>query len=231
MIYWLVQSVTENSDLARGVAPPELLHPAEQQRLAMLRLTKRRREWLLGRWTAKQLLQTCLEHELQQRLPLNAITIYNDAHGAPVAMAECGCRIAEWGISISHSHDSAFCAAMPQNTIGLGADIEHIELREWRFVEDYFTPDEIGRVRCTPPEKRETLITAIWSAKEAALKALHLGLTIDTRRVQCAIDPQRYPEHEWVEFDIACTRSYTETLRGWWRAWGDYVLTVATTAT
>ena len=227
MIQWLVQSTTEHSDLARGIAPPGLLHPAEQCRLAALKLRKRRSEWLIGRWTAKHLLQACLERDLHVHLPLSAIGIYQDARGAPVAMADCGSRIAEWSISISHSHDCGFSAAVPDGALGLGADIEHIELREWRFVEDYFTPGEIERVRLAPIEQRETLITAIWSAKEAALKALRLGLTIDTRRVHCAIDPRRFANHDWLEFNITCTSSYTETLCGWWRTWGEYVLTMA----
>jgi len=230
MIHWLVQSATEYSDLSRGIAPPGLLHPVEQHRLAELKLSKRRSEWLIGRWTAKHLLQACIDRELNLRLPLNAIGIYNDAHGVPVAMVDCGGRIAEWAISISHSHDRGFSAALPDASIGLGADIEYIEPREWRFVEDYYTPDEIERVHVAPIEQRATFITAIWSAKEAALKALRLGLTIDTRRVNCAIDPRRYPWQQWLEFRITCTPGYTETLRGWWRTWDDFILTMAVRA-
>lgn len=230
MIQWLVQSATEHRDLSRGIAPPGLLHPVEQRRLADLKLSKRRSEWLIGRWTAKHLLQACLERDLDAHLPLNMIGIYNDARGAPVAMVDCGSRIAEWAVSISHSHFCGFSAALPDAAIGLGVDIEHIELREWGFVEDYFTPDEIQRVRAAPIERRETLITAIWSAKESALKALRLGLTIDTRRVHCVIDPHRYSDRAWLEFDITCTSNYTESLRGWWRTWGAYVLTVAVSA-
>jgi len=230
MIQWLVQSATEHRDLSRGVAPLGLLHPVEQRQLAELKLSKRRREWLIGRWTAKHLLQTCLARDLDLHLPLNAIWIYNDERGAPVAMADCGRRIAQWAISISHSRACAFSATLPDDAIGLGADIEHIELREWRFVEDYFTPDEIERVRVAPVEQRAKLVTAIWSAKEATLKALRLGLTIDTRRVHCAIDPRRFSNHDWLEFNITCTPSYTETLCGWWRTWGEYILTVAIVA-
>jgi 4'-phosphopantetheinyl transferase len=230
MIHWLVQSTTEHSDLACGVAPPGLLHPVEQRRLAELKLSKRRSEWLIGRWTAKHLLQACLERDWHVHLPLCAIEIYNDARGAPIAMVDCGSWVAEWAISISHSHDRGFSAALTDGAIGLGADIEHIELRERHFVEDYFTPDEIERVRVAPIEQRETLIIAIWSAKEAALKALRLGLTIDTRRVHCAIDPRRYSDRGWLEFSITCIPSYTGTLRGWWRTWGDYVLTLAVPA-
>ena len=227
MIQWLVQSTSEQRDLVRGIAPSGLLQAGEQRRLAELKLRKRRSDWLIGRWTAKRLLQACLEHDLNLRLPLDAIGIYNDARGAPIASIHRGNRIMEWAISISHSHGCGFSAVRQDRAIGLGADIELIERREWCFVEDYFTSEEIERVRAAPAAQRETLITAIWSAKEAALKALRLGLTVDTRRVQCMIDPHCCSDHDWLEFDITCTASGTETLRGWWRPWGEYVLTVA----
>lgn len=228
-IHWLVQSATEESDLARGVAPLDLLHPAETTRFGALKTRKRRSDWLIGRWTAKRLLQTLIEREWQVSLPLNAIAVCADASGAPRLMADCGFGIADWAVSISHARQRGFCAASSAASIGLGADIEHIELRDWRFVEDYFTPGEIDRVRVAAPDQRETLITAIWGAKEAAVKALHCGLTIDTRRVECAIDPFVIAGSDWVEFTIECRRGYIQHLRGWWRVWEDFVLTLAVT--
>jgi phosphopantetheine--protein transferase-like protein len=159
---------------------------------------------------------------------LESIAIYNDAAGVPVALVQDQ----EWIISISHSHNVAFCATLPADAraCGLGADIEHIEARAERFVEDYFTTAEIDRVRRAPETRRDTFVTAIWSAKEAALKALQLGLTIDTRRVNCAIDPQQYHAADWQAFEITCERTYTEKLYGWWRIWNDHVLTLAVRA-
>src|SRR5574341_1087647 len=108
MIQWLVQSAEQNSDLARGIAPAGLLHPTERAQLSRLRLAKRRREWLLGRWTAKHLLQTCLTNESHRCLPLEAIVISNDACGVPGALSECAARVAQWALSISHSGHYAF---------------------------------------------------------------------------------------------------------------------------
>jgi len=36
--------------------------------------------------------------------------------------------------------------------------------------------------------------------------------------------------HSGPEFNAICTSSYTETLRGWWRTWGEHVLTAAIVA-
>jgi 4'-phosphopantetheinyl transferase len=227
MIHWLIQSARQHTELARGVAPSGLLNAAEETQFNLLKTSKRRRDWLLGRWTVKHLVRACLEQDRYLRLPLNAIAIYNDMDGSPHVMAGCGASTAEWAVSISHSNGHAFCAATPR-LIGLGADIECIGSREWSFVEDFFTPDEITRVGRAPLDRRATIVTAIWSAKEAALKALHLGLTIDTRRISCTIDPGVSPPNQWLEFTMQCTLGCQATLRGWWRVWNEHVLVIAT---
>jgi phosphopantetheinyl transferase (holo-ACP synthase) len=71
--------------------------------------------------------------------------------------------------------------------------MERIETRGWEFVDDFFTPDEIAQVRETSLAERDTLVTAIWSAKEAVLKALHVGLTVDTRCVSVTLDTRLLP--------------------------------------
>ncbi|MCB8986887.1 MAG: 4-phosphopantetheinyl transferase family protein [Ardenticatenaceae bacterium] len=45
---------------------------------------------------------------------------------------------------------------------------------------------------------------AVWSAKEAVLKALHLGLTVDTRCVECLIAPVAERPSTWTPFTIGC---------------------------
>jgi 4'-phosphopantetheinyl transferase len=227
MIRWLVQSATEDDLLARGSAPMSWLHPTEQERLARLKRARRRHDWLLGRWTAKRLLQACIEHDSHQCLPLDVIVIDNDGNGAPIARVYNASTSAAWNISISHRHDSAFCATSTVAPIGLGADIERIEPRDGCFVEDYFTGDEIQRVRGAAREQQDTLVTAIWSAKEAALKALHLGMTIDTRQVNCTIDPRGCAPLDWSAFKITCTHGCDHDLQGWWRVWNNDVLTLA----
>jgi 4'-phosphopantetheinyl transferase len=228
-----------------------VLAEAEQARLAALKTDKRRHDWLLGRWTAKRLLQACLAQQTGRRIALDALTVGSDPDGAPfvnvdstVAAAPPPPLPSQWergaggeglpqSLSISHCNGYAFCALSDTAGIRVGADIERIEPRSWQFAEDYFTDEEIMLVRRAPAAERDTLITAIWSAKEAALKALRLGLSVDTRSVACAISlPDRVSD--WSRFDIACDQSLlgapaTPELIGWWRRMDDYVLTVAVT--
>lgn len=241
-IPWLVQSAADLADLVDGRVPEGLLSPDEAARLTSLRLPKRQRDWLLGRWTAKQLAQVWYADRTGEQLPLDQFVIENDPDGAPAIRLDGARERLPASLTISHSHGHALCAILdlglrispaevpnPRSTISVGADLEHVEPRELSFVLDYFTADEIAAVHAAPPAARETLITGVWSAKEAALKALRLGLAVDTRRVTCRLSPP--PADEWAPFEVYLAPQMTNvspwTLRGWWRVWGEYVLTMA----
>lgn len=193
MVLYLLQTFAAHPDLAAGQAPEGLLHPLEAAQLAGLRVVKRRREWLLGRWTAKHLVRMYLAHQGEQALPaLATVVIRTAAEGAPyVALASSASGAVDGlvrlplSLSISHSGDRAFCALVDEAGVTVGADIERIEPRQAGFVAQFFTPTEQAAVARAAADQREAIITAIWSAKEAVLKALHLGLRVDTRRLNC----------------------------------------------
>ena len=255
MIHWLVENMADHPDIARGVCPDDLLNAAELRQLCDLSIPKRRREWLLGRWTAKRLLQAVLENPSGERIPLEDLTIINTPSGAPVVTGAWFKRVS---LSISHRGENAFCAALvhdltqPEERCGLGADIELVEPRTATFAEDYFTRPEYECVLRSSEALRDLRVTAIWSAKEAALKAAHLGLNVDTRAVTCWIDAAAEPPREWTRFQItwdahrlaesaldsAPPRVRLEAARrlgsqaalpaqGWWCVRDDLVLTLA----
>ncbi|MCB0159565.1 MAG: hypothetical protein KDD83_15640, partial [Caldilineaceae bacterium] len=64
-----MQSATAAPEIEQGVAPAGLLSPAEEARLAEFTVVKRRRDWLLGRWTAKDLVRTVLAEQYGSRIP------------------------------------------------------------------------------------------------------------------------------------------------------------------
>jgi 4'-phosphopantetheinyl transferase len=115
--------------------------------------------------------------------------------------------------------------------VRVGADIERVERRSRQFVEDYFTSAERDEVENARPAARDRTVTLFWSAKEAALKALRLGLTVDTRRVSCALRPARGADQPWARLSLALdqelSREYgLSRLDGWWRLMDSYVLTL-----
>jgi 4'-phosphopantetheinyl transferase len=225
MIHWLVQSLEAHPDLLQGLAPAGLLSPAEVARFHALKSAKRRRDWLLGRWTAKQLLRQVMARD-GSTVALDAIVVDNDDSGAPVV------NDPPFSLSISHSHGYAFCAAVAHPAWPLGADLEWIVPRASTFASDFFTEAEAALVARAPAAARDVLMTAIWSAKEAALKALHLGLRVDTRTVACLVEPVPERPPVWTPFAISWDAQRLDRpappLAGWWRVSDNFVLTLVT---
>ncbi|MFN8498985.1 MAG: 4'-phosphopantetheinyl transferase superfamily protein [Anaerolineae bacterium] len=242
---WLVQPISAHPALTAGNAPVGLLGSTESARLAKLTIPKRRRDWLLGRWTAKHLLQEYLRHVTHTQVPLDALAIGNDPDGAPFATLRSRLPVS---LSISHSGAYSFCAVAPLFThctlvgapaekIEIGADIERIEHRGREFVADFFTGDELTQVDHAPEAFRDTLVTIIWSAKEAMLKALRLGLTVDTRCIDVEAIPLDTPTHtpahktDWAAMRLGLAPSVKLPMAsapvGWWRIMDGYVLTLA----
>ncbi len=170
-IYWLEQSA--------GDVPisDDWLSSTERAVLSQFHFCKRRDEWRLGRWTAKSCIAAYpgMSHVLRD---LSRIEIRSAQSGAPFAVLPD--ESASVAISLTHRAGKAMCAAAPYG-VAVGCDLELVELRSAAFLSDYFTPDEQALVQQTSVHKRAVILNLLWSAKESALKALHLGLRIDTR--------------------------------------------------
>ncbi len=201
------------------------LTAGETDRVAAMRFTKRRDEWLLARWTAKQALAAELgladDAASLARIEIRTI-IGGDAQGAPeVYIDGVSCRI---GISLTDRAGWAVC------TVGavdeLGCDLELVEPRSEAFVRDFLTPREQAVVAAPPFEaSRDAVANLIWSAKESALKVLRTGLRRATRSVEVGFPVER-PVDGWQPLRVRTEEG--RELPGWWRQYGEFVLTVVT---
>jgi 4'-phosphopantetheinyl transferase len=254
MIHWLLQSLDNCPEIAGGIAPAGMLCEVEKQLLSTLKVAKRRRDWLLGRWTAKHLVQGYLSETSGSAPILDEIQIANAEDGSPYCLllgANGRAQRLPISLSISHSHGHAFCALCQETDIellpinnsrtsnrpppntrwSLGCDIEWIEHREQNFVSDFFTAQEIRDVMGTPVEQRDCRVTAIWSAKESVLKSLCTGLRIDTRRIVCRFEPADRMAQEWSPLTVMIDSELVEQFPGAWYAWWQvqdgFVLTMA----
>lgn len=177
-VIWLEQTVSE----VRGA--PDWLSCQESERLADMRVPKRRHDWQLGRWTAKYAVAAYLGIEpLSPNLA--SIEIRPALSGAPEVYIEDRC--APVSISLSHRDGRAICAVAPFG-VSLGCDLEVVEPRCDAFVTDYFTSEEQALIVETVHEARFRLLALLWSAKESVLKALRTGLRLDPRTVQITLD-------------------------------------------
>ncbi len=201
------------------------LTAGEAERAAAMRFTKRRGEWLLARWTAKQALAAELgvaqDFTSLARIEIRTI-IGGPAQGAPEVFVD-GIHN-EIGISLTDRADWAVC------TVGavdeLGCDLELVEPRSDSFVGDFLTPGEQAAVADPPVDAtRDAMANLIWSAKESALKVLRTGLRRDTRSVEVGFPVER-PVDGWQPLRVRTEEG--RVLPGWWRQYGEFLLTVVT---
>jgi 4'-phosphopantetheinyl transferase len=211
--------------------PEEFLSALEIAKYGSLRFPKRRQEWLLGRYTAKHLVQGLPGFE---SLPLPVFEIHNMPDGAPFIVlpgqpGTPGC------LTISHCEQTALCGFAGGQDLRIGADLEKIELRSRAFVEDYFTRVEHDLVESFPEGSRISLVNLIWSAKESMLKALGVGLHWDTRQVEVwqvdGLFPARPGNGEWNRMKLGDCQDSGRRWEGWWKSTGDFVLTLAACTT
>lgn len=205
----------DTSWLARGEAGlpagDAWLSAAERERAAGMRFSKRRTEFLVARWTAKQALS--LVHPGPGPAP-ERFEVRHHSTGAPEAYLD-GAPL-DIGISLTDRAGWAVCLLGHGR---IGCDLELVEPRGEAFVRDYFTPAErrfIGH-----DDLRANLL---WSAKESALKVLRTGLRRDTRSVEVsaadAPDPGR-----WAPLSVTAVEG--AVFPGWWARYGAFLLTVA----
>lgn len=210
--------------LARGEAAlpatEDWLTPRESQRGARMAYAKRRNEYLLGRWTAKHGAARILGRD-PDAPTLAALEIRNLPSGAPAVFAD-GARL-DIQISMTDRAGWAVCAVGGPPG-GLGCDLEVVEPRSERFVADYFTPFERATVVAAEPEHHPVLTNLIWSAKESALKVLQTGLRRDTRSVEVELGEDGAG---WTPLTVTAVEG--PRFPGWWRRYGDFVLTFAAT--
>jgi phosphopantetheinyl transferase len=222
---------SEYPSFALGQAPAGLLSPREADVLAGLAVVPRRRKWLLGRAAGKRLVRAV---EGADVLADAEISILNRASGEPYVVCE-GRGPWRLPISLSHRSEVGLAAAPDDAHARIGADVETVEARDAALVRQFFTDGEAGLVQGgTAPA--DAMVALIWSAKEAVLKLLGLGLRLDTRRVVVTGEARarRCPDG-WRALDVNLkdalpANAAPRDLVVFWRQEGGHVVTVALAA-
>lgn len=204
------------------------LTPHEIDVQARLTVPKRRADWRLGRWTAKQAVRAWSRRAGREVPAARAVDVTAAPDGAPeVTVLGVGAGPV---VSISHRAGRAV-VAVSDAARSVGCDLEIVESRRPVFVDDWFTEAEARLVRDAPAADHDLLVTLVWAAKEAAVKARREGLRIAPRRVE--VVPE-LPEHRaalvgpWRPLLVGLHgEAAVGSLAGWWHRPGlDRVLAV-----
>ncbi len=210
----------DEMELASLPPVPDWLGPQEQAEASRLKVLKRRREYLSARLAVKELLR---EHLPAARaLDLCQIEVWKEPSGRPFAVLKGDHRL-PGRLSISHSHGWVF-AGYAEPDIPFGVDAEQVEKRVDAFTGDYFTPAEQAVFDAQTPDQRDVYITLAWSAKEAYLKALGIGLGIDPRSLQVDFFPAN--GGIWQPLRVSGLRPGLPVYSGLWAQHGAMVFTV-----
>ncbi len=195
----------------------------EQAHVDSIRFTKRRDEYLTRRWTAKQSVATVLDLG-HSPADLRRIEIRHRDSGAPYVQVDD--TRPDIDVSLTDRAGWAVCVvgSLGTTTPGtVGIDLEVVEPRSARFVTDYFTSVERTFMAALPTSRFDEAANLIWSAKEAALKVRQVGLRVDTRTVEVDLHGER-TANGWTAMTVWGADG---AMPGWWRRFGDFLLTVA----
>lgn len=216
-VYWLEQADADVPEFDGWMCKQELA------RLSQLPIPKRRRDWRLGRWTAK-LAFACLSDWSSDFERLARIEVRAAKSGAPELFVDH--VPVPLAISISHRNGLSACA-ITRSSVALGCDLEWIEPHGAPFVADYFTRSEQNFIQENGEANRNLLITLLWSAKESALKALHEGLRLDTRSVEITLrENSKKLRPIWNL--LAVRNQNGAAYSGWWQSNANFVRTIIT---
>lgn len=156
--------------------PKDILSEKEQKYFDSLKFDKRKRDYLVGRYTAKKLL---LENFVKNPASdFKDISILKDTDGKPELYIND--KRPDIILSISHSGDFASAVASKELKF-LGVDTEKIEIRSRSWAEQSFYNTEYPTdlVADFSSEKSAKFFTTLWAKKEAVVKALGVGLSVD----------------------------------------------------
>ena len=188
--------------------------------LSGLHVPKRRRDWRLGRWTAKAAVHAFAE------LSAGRVEILAASDGAPEAWID-GAPV---GVSLSLSHRADRALAVVWEAPGaIGCDLELIESRSGAFVRDWLAPAERALVAAAAPQDRDRLVNLLWSAKEAASKARRQGLWLDLSNAVTELaggSLGNAATRRWEPLSVSWADAPGSTA-GWWRDEPGWVIAIA----
>jgi 4'-phosphopantetheinyl transferase len=204
---------------------PVWLTPREREWASRFRFTKRRDDYLLGRYVAKRAVVHALSLA-DDPASLSLVDVRNKGPGPERGAPEVFVAGQPAPLEISITDRAGWGVCMVGDAgARLGCDLELVEPRSLAFVDDYLTAAEAAQVRAaTDAETFQLLANLLWCAKESALKVLRTGLRRDTRSVEVELTETELDG--WRRMAVRDGESGAE-IPGWWRRFGRFVLTTA----
>lgn len=211
MLAWLIRSLADVPD------DDAWLSARERGAAVRLRVARRRRDWRLGRFTAKAAVGALLSVAPER------VEILAASDGAPEAWIDA--ERLPVSVSISHRAGRALAVAAHAPQV-IGCDLERVEPRSGAFVREWLAPAEQGLLAAHAAAERDLMANLVWTAKEAGAKVRREGLRLDVRRAVVAPAEASAECDGWHELTVSWADRRAPTA-GWWRTERGWVMTIA----
>lgn len=122
----------------------------------------------------------------------STLRFVHNAFGKPSLADAPGCHF-----SLSHSGDAALLAIDPAGPVGVDLEIERAMDDIDAMAQAHFTDAERSALHGAPREARARTFLRTWTRKEACLKAIGTGLSVDPRQLETA--RAGAPDAAWLD--------------------------------
>lgn len=151
----------------------------ERERVARLRLPAHREAFVAARAFLRGVLARCLGADAA------ALRFGATAHGKPYLTAPATCL----HFNLAHSGSVALLAVAGDGPVGVDVERVRADLDLDGIARRFFRPEESAALAALPPERRTDGFFAVWTRKEALLKALGKGIAGGVDRFGVTVDP------------------------------------------
>ena len=162
--------LTDSLDDSALAEARSILSSEERLRHDRFQFARDRRDYA----AAHALLRTSLSRYTD--VAAHAWMFEEDTHGKPRLSGPCGAGSA-LTFNLSHARGIVACAIAPGPAVGIDVERADPTVDCSTVVERYFTHAEIAQLDRCPPLDRATCFAALWTLKEAYIKATGRGLS------------------------------------------------------
>jgi 4'-phosphopantetheinyl transferase len=159
-----------------------ILSPAERERALRFSFEKDAARFISCRASLRLILSRYIA------VPPEGILFRYDPGGKPALSGVPG-----WQFNVSHSRDLAAIAISRYDPLGIDLELIDPDFPRDEVAPDILAPDELSDLAALPPADQPAWFFQLWTLKEALLKALGTGFSLDPRSIRIRLDQAQNP--------------------------------------
>lgn len=178
---WLVDLQQDNKTVQRVY---QLLNQDEQARADRFHFERHRRRSIVARASLRKILST-----YQSALTPTDWQFTYGEQGKPALIPEQNKQ--QLAFNVSHSHELALIAISKQHELGIDIEYFRADRAGLALAERFFSAQEVAYLQQLPTAEQQPAFFAIWTRKEAFIKAIARGLSFPLDKFAVNIKQQR----------------------------------------